>query len=96
VALLKLSDGQTVAIYLHNPDSTPNKILPDDELISWKWLLNKKDVTILLAPEKGRDLNPREVARRAMRLAEKSSAKFNKATAIAPRVWPRSRRRKYR
>lgn len=69
----------TVAIYLHNPDSTPNKILPDDELVSWKWLLNKKDVTILVAPEKGRDLNPREVARRVMRLAENNSAKFTKA-----------------
>lgn len=79
VALFELSDGQTVAIYLHNPDSTPNKILPDDELVSWKWLLNKKDVTILVAPEKGRDLNPREVARRVMRLAEKNSAKFTKA-----------------
>lgn len=47
--------------------------------MSWKWLLNKKDVTILVAPEKGRDLNPREVARRVMRLAEKNSAKFTKA-----------------
>ena len=28
VALFELSDGQAVAIYLHNPDSTPNKILP--------------------------------------------------------------------
>jgi len=78
-ALFELSDGQTVAIFFHNPDSTPNKILPQDELVSWKWLLNKMDVTILVAPEKGRDLNPREVARRIMRLAEKNSAKFQKA-----------------
>lgn len=80
-ALFELSDGQTVAIFFHNPDSTPNKILPQDELVSWKWLLNKKDVTILVAPEKGRDLNPREVARRIMRLAEKNSAKFQKANS---------------
>lgn len=79
VALYELSDGQTVAIFFHNPDSTPNKILPQDELVSWKWLLNKKDVTILVAPEKGRDLNPREVARRIMVLAEKNSVKFTKA-----------------
>lgn len=78
-ALYELSDGQTVAIFFHNPDSTPNKILPTDELVSWKWLLNKLDVTILVAPEKGRDLNPREVARRIMTLAEKNSAKFAKA-----------------
>lgn len=78
-ALYELSDGQTVAIFFHNPDSTPNKIMPHDELVSWKWLLNKKDVTILVAPEKGRDLNAREVARRIMRLAQKNSAKFIKA-----------------
>lgn len=78
-ALYELSDGQTVAIFFHNPDSTPNKILPTDEMVSWKWLLNKLDVTILVAPEKGRDLNPREVARRIMTLAEKNSTKFAKA-----------------
>jgi hypothetical protein len=33
-ALFELSDGQTVAIFFHNPDSTPNKILPQDELVA--------------------------------------------------------------
>ncbi|SER35588.1 MULTISPECIES: hypothetical protein [Pseudomonas] len=86
-AVFELSDGQTVAIFFHNPDSTPNKILPTDELVSWKWLLNKRDITILVAPENGRDLNPREVARRVMKLAEKNSDKFAKAnTARAERL----------
>lgn len=75
-AIFELSDGQTVTIYFHNPDSTPNKLTPDDEMVSWKWMLNKKDVTIVVAPERGRDLNPREVARRIMRLAEANSARF--------------------
>lgn len=75
-AIFELSDGQTVSIFFHNPDTTPNKIAPDDELVSWKWMLNKKDITILVAPEKGEDLNVREVARRIMRIAEKNSAKF--------------------
>lgn len=79
VMLFELSDGQTVSIFLHNPDSTPNKILPADELVSWKWLLNKKDITVVVAPENGQDLNPREVARRIMRLAEKNSARFAQA-----------------
>lgn len=79
VVLFELSDGQTVSIYFHNPDTTPNKILPDDELVSWKWLLNKTDITILVAQEHGLDLVPREVARRVMALAEKNSAKFQAA-----------------
>ncbi|QOJ22956.1 MAG: hypothetical protein HRU78_04260 [Gammaproteobacteria bacterium] len=37
-----MSDGQTVSIFFHNPDTTPNKLTPADELISWKWLLNKR------------------------------------------------------
>lgn len=75
-AIFELSDGQTITIFFHNPDTTPKKILPTDELISWKWLLNKKDITIVVAPEKGLDLNPRQVAVRIMKLAEKNSASF--------------------
>lgn len=77
--LFELSDGQTVTIWFHNPDTTPSKLSPTDDLISWKWLLNKKDVTIVVAPERGQDLNVREVSRRIMRLAEKNSAAFQKA-----------------
>jgi hypothetical protein len=76
-----LSDGQTVSILFHNPDSTPSKILPSDEMISWKWMLNKKDITIVVAPERGADLNINEVARRIMKLAEKNSAAFMRANA---------------
>lgn len=77
--LFQLTDGQTISIVLHNPDTTPNKIAPTDELISWKWMVNKKDVTIAVAPENGKDLNVNEVARRIMRLAEKNSAAFKRA-----------------
>ncbi|MDF0607228.1 hypothetical protein HZU77_016580, partial [Neisseriaceae bacterium TC5R-5] len=77
-AIFELADGQTVSVFFHNPDVTPNKMAPNDELISWKWLLNKKDITIVVAPERGEDLNIREVARRIMRLAEKNSAAFQR------------------
>ena len=80
-AIFELSDGQTVSIFLHNPDVTPGKMAPTDEVISWKWLLNKKDITIVVAPERGADLNVREVARRIMRLAEKNSPAFQRLNA---------------
>lgn len=80
-AIFELSDGQTVSVYFHNPDTTPTKLAPTDELISWKWLLNKKDITIVVAPERGADLNVREVARRILKLAEKNSAAFGRANA---------------
>lgn len=79
--IFELSDGQTITIFFHNPDTTPQRLAPTDELISWKWLLNKKDVTIVVAPERGKDLNVREVARRILRLAAKNSAAFQRANA---------------
>jgi hypothetical protein len=78
-AVFELSDGQTVSIFFHNPDVTPGRIGPSDEMISWKWLLNKRDVTIVVAPERGQDLNVREVATRIMKLAAKNSAAFQRA-----------------
>jgi hypothetical protein len=83
MVLFEMSDGQTISIWFHNPDTTPNKLTPMDELISWKWMLNKKDVTIVVAPERGKDLNIREVARRVMRLVERNSEAFKKANAKA-------------
>lgn len=77
--LFELSDGQTITVWFHNPDTSPAKLTPMDSLVSWKWQLNKKDITIVVAPESGRDLNVREVARRVMHLAEKNSAAFAKA-----------------
>jgi hypothetical protein len=74
--IYELSDGQTISIFFHNPDVTPKKITPSDDVISWKWLLNKKDITVAVAPERGRDLDVRTVASRIMRLAEKNSARF--------------------
>jgi hypothetical protein len=78
-ALFELSDGQTITVWFHNPDTTPAKFTPADDLVSWKWQLNKKDITIVVAPESGQDLNLREVARRLMRLAAKNSAAFQRA-----------------
>lgn len=80
-AVFELSDGQTVTVYFHNPDSTPAKLTPTDEMVSWKWLLNKKDITIVVAPEKGQDLAVREVSRRIMRLADRNGPAFARQNA---------------
>lgn len=78
-AIFSLSDGQNLSVYFHNPDTKPKSIGANDEMISWKWMLNKLDVTIVVAPERGKELNIREVARRIMKLAEKNSAAFQRA-----------------
>jgi hypothetical protein len=83
MVLFQMSDGQTISVWFHNPDTTPAKLTPLDELISWKWMLNKKDVTIVVAPERGQELNVREVARRVMRLVERNSDTFKRANEKA-------------
>jgi hypothetical protein len=77
--VFELSDGQTVSIFFHNPDVNPRKIAPADELISWRWLLNKRDITLVVAPERGRDLEIKTVASRVMQLAAKNSPAFQRA-----------------
>lgn len=79
--VFSFEDGQSVTIFMHNPDTTPKKIMQKDMLTSWKWLLNKKDITIVVAPERGEDLNVNEVGRRVMKLLEKNSAAFKRANA---------------
>lgn len=79
--VFNFEDEQSVTIFMHNPDTTPKKIMQRDMLTSWKWLLNKKNITIVVAPEKGLDLNVNEVARRVMKLLEKNSAAFKRANA---------------
>jgi hypothetical protein len=75
-----LADGQTLTVYFHTGGSNI-RVQPDDELISWKWMLNKLDVTIAVAPEQGVELDLRTVARRLMQLAIKNSPTFAKQNA---------------
>jgi hypothetical protein len=81
VAWFEMDDGQAVGVFFHNPDKTPKKIDPTDEMISYKWVLNKKDITIAVAPEQGKDLIIRTVAKRIMQLVEKNHDRFIKANS---------------
>ena len=71
-----LSDGQKLSIWFHNPDSTPSKLMPSDIMISWKWMLNKRDVTAILSPKQGDNVQIPVLAARIMRVARKNSKKF--------------------
>ncbi|CAN7646579.1 hypothetical protein [Paraburkholderia terricola] len=79
-AIYALADGQTLTVYFHTGGSNI-RVQADDELISWKWSLNKLDVSIAVAPEQGVELDLRTVARRVMQLAIKNSPTFAKQNA---------------
>lgn len=79
--VFNLSDGQSISIWFHNPDSTPSKLLPSDIMISWKWMLNKRDVTAVLSPKQGDNVKLPVLARRMMLVASKNSKRFKAAQA---------------
>ncbi|PTQ86804.1 LPD1 domain-containing protein, partial [Agitococcus lubricus] len=81
IAWFEMDDGQAVGVFFHNPDKNPKKLDPTDEMISYKWVLNKKDITIAVAPEQGKDLNVRTVAKRIMQLVDKNHDRFMKANS---------------
>ena len=76
-----LSDGQKLSIWFHNPDSTPSKLMPSDIMISWKWMLNKRDVTAALSPKQGDNVQLPVLASRIMRVAAKNSKIFKRTQA---------------
>lgn len=71
-----LSDGQVFRIFFHNPDSSPKKLSPSDTMIAWKWTLNNKDVTAVIAPKQSETASIATLATNIMRLARENSKRF--------------------
>lgn len=75
----RLTDEQTITIMFFNPDLTPSKVTKTDIMVAFKWMLNKKDLTVLVSPEFGQDVKLNVVAARIMGLANKNMDAFARA-----------------
>lgn len=82
IAKIKLSDGQSVSLVFHAPDNDPLKINADDTLIAFRFLLNSRDVTHVVAPAGGRDISLKQTALALSNLVEKNAPKFAKAQEL--------------
>lgn len=71
-----ISDGQTLSIIFHSPDNNKMQIMPDDVIIAFRWLLNKRDITVAVSPEGEKDVSLDEVGKRVSQLVEKNSQRF--------------------
>lgn len=80
-ARIPTSDGQSVSIIFHAPDDDPSKILPNDTLVAFRFLLNKRDITHVVAPSGGHDISLNQVVMALSNLIERNSSKFQKAQA---------------
>ena len=56
-AIIPLSDGQTVTVMFHSPSGDQGRIAANDTLVAFQFLLNKKDVTHVVAPMGGQDMS---------------------------------------
>lgn len=75
-AQIPFSDGQVVSIIFHSPDNNKMKIAADDEIIAFRWLLNKRDITHVVSPENDAEVSLQEIGKRTAQLVEKNSARF--------------------
>jgi len=77
-ALIPLSDGQSISLIFHSPTSDNGSIKNSDLLVAFRFLLNKRDVTHIVAPIGGRDVSLQQVSQALANLAERNGAKFAK------------------
>lgn len=73
---IPFSDGQVVSIIFHSPDNNKMKIAADDEIIAFRWLLNKRDITHVVSPENDAEVSLQEIGKRTAQLVEKNSTRF--------------------
>ena len=80
-ARFAVDDGQSVSVIFHSPSGDPKKIVDEDVLIAFRFLLNKQDVTPTVSPAGGRDVSLKQVTLKLSNLIEKNSENFKNKLA---------------
>ena len=80
-AQIPLSDGQSISLIFHSPSGKTDTITNSDTLVAFRFLLNKRDVTNVVSPARGRDISLKQVTMALSNLIERNTAKFQKAQA---------------
>lgn len=83
IVQLPFSDGQTVNVVFHSPEGDKKKITANDTIIAFRWLLNKRDITHVVAPEDGEEVSLETIAKRVTQLVVKNSARFERQQKAA-------------
>ena len=75
---LPFSDGQVVSVVFHAPEGDKRKIAPNDTIIAFRWLLNRRDITHVVAPEDGSEVSLETIAKRVSQLVVNNSERFER------------------
>ncbi|WP_232613653.1 hypothetical protein [Photobacterium carnosum] len=75
-----MTDGQALTVIFHAPDEDPKIFKPDDMVVAFRWMLNKRDITQVVSPEmiqgKMRDASLQSIAKRVVSLVVANTEKF--------------------
>ncbi|MCZ4061352.1 internal head protein [Pantoea sp. LMR881] len=71
-AKIPCTDGQSVSLIFHSPTADGAKLVSSDALVAFKFLLNKRDVTHVVAPIGGRDMSLDQTAQTLSNLIERN------------------------
>ncbi|VAX44401.1 Uncharacterised protein [Acinetobacter calcoaceticus] len=74
-------DGQNFTILFHKPDRLSKNISPADSLVSWKILMNNRDITAAIQPNQGEGISIPVLAGRIMKLINQNSNRFKRLQA---------------
>lgn len=83
IVQLPFTDGQTVNVVFHSPEGDKKRIGPSDAVIAFRWLLNKRDITHVVAPEDGEEVSLESIAKRITQLVVKNSKRFERQQKAA-------------
>ena len=86
IARVPLSDGQSISLVFHSPTSNGKTIQGNDTITVFRFLLNKRDVTHVVAPQNGNDISLNQVCMLLGRLISINSPKFQRQMSIAKRT----------
>lgn len=78
---MQLSDGQSISVVFHNPSEMPDKINPGDTLVAFRFMLNGRDITHVVAPNGGKDISLKQSTLALANVAERNSARFQENKA---------------
>ena len=75
---IPFSDGQSVSVIFHAPEGDKRRISENDTIIAFRWLLNRRDITHVVAPEDGSEVSLETLAKRISQLVVKNSERFQR------------------
>lgn len=75
---IPFSDGQSVSVIFHAPEGDKRRISENDTIIAFRWLLNRRDITHVVAPEDGSEVSLEALAKRISQLVVKNSERFQR------------------